>query len=49
MYKQWPLGQLPLELQRPELQQIKDHGYSITNPTEVVDIFEKKYEIQTIA
>jgi dTDP-4-amino-4,6-dideoxygalactose transaminase len=42
MYKQWPLGQLPLELQRPELQQIKDQGYSFTNPTEVVNIFEKK-------
>jgi dTDP-4-amino-4,6-dideoxygalactose transaminase len=42
MYKKWPLGQLPLELQRPELQQIKDQGYSFTNPTEVVNIFEKK-------
>jgi dTDP-4-amino-4,6-dideoxygalactose transaminase len=42
MYKQWPLGQLPLELQRPELSQLKDRGYSFGNPTEVVDIFEKK-------
>lgn len=42
MYKQWPLGQLPPELQRPELNQLKDEGYSFGNPTEVVDIFEKK-------
>ena len=42
MYKQWPLGQLPPELQRPELNQLKDRGYSFGNPTEVVDIFEKK-------
>lgn len=42
MYKQWPLGQLPPELQRPELSQLKDRGYSFNNPTEVVDIFEKK-------
>jgi dTDP-4-amino-4,6-dideoxygalactose transaminase len=42
MYKQWPLGQLPVELQRPELQQIKNKGYSFINPAEVVDIFEKK-------
>jgi dTDP-4-amino-4,6-dideoxygalactose transaminase len=42
MYKQWPLGKLPSELQRPELNQLKDRGYSFGNPTEVVDIFEKK-------
>jgi dTDP-4-amino-4,6-dideoxygalactose transaminase len=42
MYKQWPLGQLPLELQRPELNILKDKGYFFSNPTEVVDIFEKK-------
>ena len=42
MYKQWPLVQLPPELQRPELNQLKDRGYSFGNPTEVVDIFEKK-------
>jgi dTDP-4-amino-4,6-dideoxygalactose transaminase len=42
MYKQWPLGQLPPELQRPELNQLESKGYSFGNPTEVVDIFEKK-------
>ena len=42
MYKHWPLGQLPTELQRPELNQLKNKGYSFSNPTEVVDIFEKK-------
>ena len=42
MYKQWPLGQLPSELQRPELSQLKDRGYSFGNPTEVVDILKKK-------
>lgn len=42
MYKEWPLGQLPSELQRPELNQLKDRGYSFGNPTEIVDMFEKK-------
>lgn len=42
MYKQWPLGQLPPELQRPELNQLKIKGYFFGNPKEVVDIFEKK-------
>ena len=41
-YKSWPLGQLPPEFQRPELDQLKKNGYKFNDPREVVDIFEKK-------
>ena len=41
-YRVWPLGKLPKELQRPELDQIKDMGYEWEDPRDVVDIFEKK-------
>ena len=41
-YKSWPLGQLPPEFQRPELDQLKKNGYKFSDPREVVDIFEKK-------
>jgi dTDP-4-amino-4,6-dideoxygalactose transaminase len=40
MYKEWPLGQLPEELKRPELQQLKNMGYLWDNPNEIVEIFE---------
>jgi dTDP-4-amino-4,6-dideoxygalactose transaminase len=38
----WPLGQIPQHLQRPELAQLKESGYSWNDPLEVVDQFEKK-------
>ena len=38
-YKSWPLGQLPPEFQRPELDQLKKNGYKFSDPREVVDIF----------
>ena len=41
-YKSWPLGQLPPEFERPELDQLKENGYKFDDPREVVDIFEKK-------
>ena len=41
-YKSWPLGQLPPEFQRSELDQLKKNGYKFNDPREVVDIFEKK-------
>ena len=41
-YKSWPLGQLPLEFQRPELDQLKKNGYKFDDPREVVTIFENK-------
>jgi dTDP-4-amino-4,6-dideoxygalactose transaminase len=42
MYKEWPLGKLPKELERPELDQIKKNGYNWDNPQDVVGIFENK-------
>ena len=41
-YNAWPLGQLPKELQRPELDQLKDKGYEFDDPREVITIFEEK-------
>jgi dTDP-4-amino-4,6-dideoxygalactose transaminase len=42
MYKEWPLGQLPEELQRPELNELSKMGYIWNNPNDVVNIFESK-------
>ena len=41
-YKSWPLGKLPPEFQRPELDQLKKNGYKFNDPREVVTIFENK-------
>lgn len=41
-YNPWPLGKLPKELQRPELDIIKEMGYDWSDPRDVIDIFEKK-------
>ena len=41
-YNSWPLGQLPKELQRPELDQIKKLGYDWKDPRDAVTMFEKK-------
>lgn len=42
MYKIWPLGQLPKEIQRAEFSELSAAGYSWHDPMEIVDIFEKK-------
>jgi len=42
MHKIWPLGQVPEELQRPELSLLKQSGYSWQDPYDIVDMFEKK-------
>jgi dTDP-4-amino-4,6-dideoxygalactose transaminase len=42
MYKQWPLGLLPEELQRPELSELKKMGYNWDNTNDVINIFESK-------
>lgn len=42
VYNPWPLGKLPKEFQRPELDKLKELGYTFNDPREVVDIFEKK-------
>ena len=41
-YNPWPIGKVPKELQRPELDKIKEMGYLWNDPRDVVDMFEKK-------
>ena len=41
-YNPWPLGSLPVEMQRPEPRQIKEVGYKWDDPRDIVDIFEQK-------
>jgi dTDP-4-amino-4,6-dideoxygalactose transaminase len=41
-YNPWPLGQLPIEMQRPEPEQIRQRGYEWDDPRDIVDIFEQK-------
>lgn len=41
-YNSFPLGQLPIELQRPEITQLKEMGYDIKDPRDAISIFEKK-------
>lgn len=41
-YNSFPLGQIPVELQRSELHILKAMGYEWNDDREVVDIFEKK-------
>jgi dTDP-4-amino-4,6-dideoxygalactose transaminase len=41
-YNPWPLGKVPKELQRPELDIIKEMGYEWSDPRDVIDIFESK-------
>lgn len=42
MFKQWPLGQLPDELQRPELKLLTQSGYTWDDPYNIVEMFEQK-------
>jgi len=41
-YSSWPLGKLPKDFQRPELDLIKDLGYKWEDPRDAVSIFEQK-------
>jgi dTDP-4-amino-4,6-dideoxygalactose transaminase len=41
-YNPWPLGKVPKEFQRPELDQLKESGYQFDDARDVVDMFEKK-------
>lgn len=41
-YNSYPLGKVPIELQRPEVYQLKESGYEFDDAREIVDIFEKK-------
>jgi dTDP-4-amino-4,6-dideoxygalactose transaminase len=41
-YNPWPLGKIPKEFQRPELDKVKELGYDWNDPREIIDIFEEK-------
>lgn len=41
-YNSWPLGKLPLELQRKEPDIIREIGYDWKDPRDIVEIFEEK-------
>lgn len=41
-YNAWPLGEIPNDLQRPELKQLKNKGYKFDDAREVVAMFEEK-------
>ena len=41
-YNSYPLGKVPKELQRPELDQLKELGYDWDDPRDVIDMFEQK-------
>jgi dTDP-4-amino-4,6-dideoxygalactose transaminase len=41
-YNPWPLGKLPIELQRKEPDLIREMGYKWDDPRDIVDIFERK-------
>jgi len=41
-YNPWPLGKVPKELQRTELDKIKEMGYNWNDPRDVIDMFEEK-------
>lgn len=42
VYNPWPIGNVPKEFQRPELDKLKELGYVFNDAREVIDIFEKK-------
>ena len=41
-FTSWPVGKLPKEFQRPELDQVKALGYNWSDPRDVIDMFERK-------
>lgn len=41
-YKIWPIGKIPKEFQRPELDQIREYGYNWKDPWDVIEIFENE-------
>ena len=42
IYNPWPLGQLPQNFQRPEIDLLRKAGYKIKDPREAITLFEKK-------
>ena len=41
-YKIWPIGKVPKEFQRPELDQVREYGYDWEDPWDVVEMFEQE-------
>lgn len=41
-YNPWPLGQIPVELQRNEIALLRAKGYKFGDPREVIDMFEER-------
>jgi len=41
-YSSWPLGLLPKEWQRTELEQLRDSGYDWDDPRDAIELFEQK-------
>jgi len=41
-FKIWPIGKIPKEFQRPELDQVREYGYDWKDPWDVVDMFEQE-------
>lgn len=41
-YNPWPIGKVPKEFQRPELDQLKLLGYEWSDPRDVITMFEEK-------
>lgn len=41
-YNSWPLGNLPVDWQRPEPNALRDLGYQWDDPRDIVELFERK-------
>lgn len=41
-YNSWPIGKVPIEFQRPELEEVKAIGYNWNDPRDIVDMFEQQ-------
>tara|TARA_Y100001937_G_C7130880_1_gene337319 strand:+ start:2843 stop:3604 length:762 start_codon:yes stop_codon:yes gene_type:complete len=41
-YTSWPVGKIPKEFQRPELDRLTELGYDWSDPREAIDMFEQK-------
>lgn len=41
-YNSYPIGKVPIELQRPEIYKLKELGYEFNDAREIIDIFENK-------
>lgn len=41
-YNPWPIGKVPKEFQRPELDKLKELGYDWSDPRDVITMFEEK-------